>query len=100
MSTDSFPNLISQRLQVAVKAVCDEASLPEGFTVDVVPATNPQFGDYQSNAALQLSKSLRQSPRDVAARVSEAFDAGDLCDPPTVAGPGFINFRLSATALA
>lgn len=100
MSTDSFPNLISQRLQAAVKAVCDEASLPEGFTVDVVPATNPQFGDYQSNAALQLSKSLRQSPRDVAARLSEAFDAGDLCDPPTVAGPGFINFRLSATALA
>jgi len=52
------------------------------------------FGHYQSNAAMSAAKATGGKPRDVAVRIVEALDAGDLCDPPEIAGPGFINFRV------
>lgn len=99
MSEASLPALISQRLQAALDTVREGNSFPEGFGADVVPATNPQFGDYQSNVAMQLAKAWRWNPRELAGKIVAAFEAADLCEAPTVAGPGFINFRLSPGAL-
>ncbi len=62
---------------------------------------NPDFGDYQSNAAMSLGKKVGEKPRDLAARIAQAV-AGPLeavADPPEVAGPGFINVRLRAEAV-
>ena len=58
------------------------------------PAQDAQFGDYQANLAMPLGKRLRQSPREVAQRIVEQLQVDDLCEPPEVAGPGFINLRL------
>jgi arginyl-tRNA synthetase len=58
-------------------------------------STNPRFGDFQANAALSLSKSLKLSPRDVAEAILKEVDVVGLCDAPEIAGPGFINFTLS-----
>jgi arginyl-tRNA synthetase len=58
------------------------------------PAQDPQFGDYQANLAMPLGKRLNQPPRDVAQRIVEQLHVEDLCEPPEVAGPGFINLRL------
>ncbi len=55
---------------------------------------DPKFGDYQANLAMPLGKRLRRPPRDVAAEVVRRLDVADLCQPPEVAGPGFINLRL------
>lgn len=66
----------------------------------VVPATNPKFGDYQSNVAMSLGKKLGQKPRDIAQQIVTNFDAGDMCLEPDIAGPGFINFRLAPAYLA
>ncbi len=67
-------------------------------------AQDPQFGDYQANAAMGLAKALRQKPRDVAQRIVDALKAdaafGAMCEPPEIAGPGFINLRLKPAFLA
>lgn len=65
----------------------------------VVPATNPKFGDYQSNVALSLAKPLKQSPRAIAEQLVKALEISDLCEPPQIAGPGFINFTLKRSYL-
>ncbi|WP_353259368.1 arginine--tRNA ligase [Prochlorothrix hollandica] len=68
----------------------------------VVAAKNPDHGDYQCNAALGLAKTLKQAPRAIASQLLDHLppDLGDLCDPPTLAGPGFINLRLHSRYLA
>lgn len=74
---------------------------------DVDPAIrysqNPQFGDYQANAAMALAKRLGGGgkPRDVALRIIESLppEFDELAEKPEVAGPGFINIRLKPEAL-
>jgi arginyl-tRNA synthetase len=65
----------------------------------LVPASNPKFGDYQSNAALSLAKPLGQPPRAIAQMLINHLNVADICHPPTVAGPGFINFTLKSAYL-
>lgn len=61
----------------------------------LVPASNPKFGDYQSNLAMSLAKRLGQAPRAIAEQILQNLDVSDLCETPSIAGPGFINFRLT-----
>jgi arginyl-tRNA synthetase len=61
----------------------------------VTPATDERFGDYQCNSAMGLAKTLKRKPRDIATDLVAALDVSDICDPPEIAGPGFINLRLS-----
>ena len=65
----------------------------------LVPASNPKFGDYQSNAALSLAKRLRQKPRAIAEQIVEQLEIAPLCEEATVAGPGFINLSLQPSYL-
>lgn len=59
------------------------------------PLVRPSsFADFQSNAALALAKKLGKAPRDVANDIARHLDVGDICVPPTVSGPGFVNFTL------
>ena len=62
---------------------------------DADPLIRPSsFGDLQSNAALPLAKKLGRAPRDIAAEIVGHLDVGDICEPPTVSGPGFVNLTL------
>jgi arginyl-tRNA synthetase len=65
----------------------------------VVPASNPNFGDYQSNVALSLSKQLGQQPRAIAQQIVQNLDVSGICQPPSIAGPGFINLTLEPAYL-
>jgi arginyl-tRNA synthetase len=65
----------------------------------LVAASNPKFGDYQSNVALSLSKQLGQPPRAIAEKLIQQLDVIDICQPPVVAGPGFINLTLKPAYL-
>ena len=60
----------------------------------LVSASNPKFGDYQSNAALGLSKQLKQAPRAIAETIIQHLEIGDICLTPEIAGPGFINLTI------
>ncbi|MBD2088698.1 arginine--tRNA ligase [Microcoleus sp. FACHB-1515] len=65
----------------------------------LVPASNPKFGDYQANVALSLAKRLGQAPRAIAEQIVQHLNVNEICEPPTVAGPGFINLRLKTSYL-
>lgn len=69
--------------------------LDAGFTVEVVPATDDGFGDYQCNAAMGLARTLRKSPREIADTFAQQAELPPALSRIEVAGPGFINFRLS-----
>ena len=43
---------------------------------------------------MPLAKRLRRPPREVAAEIVARLDLADLCQPPEIAGPGFINLRI------
>ncbi|HEY9858620.1 MAG TPA: arginine--tRNA ligase [Candidatus Obscuribacterales bacterium] len=66
----------------------------------LVPASNPKFGDYQSNAPLSLTKKLGQPPRAIAEQIVQHLNVSDFCAPPIIAGPGFINLTLKPEYLA
>ena len=71
-----------------------------GIDPELRTATRPQFGHYQSNVALRLANIEGKPPREIAARVVGPLEVADLCEPPEIAGPGFINLRLRTEVLA
>ena len=85
----SLASLLSSRVQAVA-----------GFDPELRPATRPQFGHYQSNVALRLANSEGKPPREIATRLVAQLEIADLCEPPEIAGPGFINFRLRTDVLA
>jgi arginyl-tRNA synthetase len=76
-----------------VPLVSDPARLAEMLGM-IRPAQDVKFGDYQANFAMPLGKIIGKPPREVAAQIVAQTDLADLCQPPEVAGPGFINLRL------
>jgi arginyl-tRNA synthetase len=91
---ETFQTILAKRLSDALTA----AGLPHAG--ELTPATDPRFGDYQTNAALVLGKERGENPKTLAAKILAQLDVSDLCDPPAVAGAGFINFTLRADAIA
>ena len=91
---ETFQSLLTKKLASALAAA--------GFdnVGELTQATDPRFGDYQTNAALVLGKQRSESPRNVAAKILEHLSVADLCESPTVAGAGFINFTLLPGAVA
>ena len=57
-----------------------------------------RHGDFTTNIAMRLAKSVGRSPRDVAQMIVTAIPASELVDKVEIAGPGFINFHVSANA--
>jgi arginyl-tRNA synthetase len=74
----------------------DAAVLPP--TVTVERPRNPEHGDYASNLALQLGKKVGANPRELAQWLADALARTDGVASAEVAGPGFINVRLEASA--
>ncbi len=76
---------------------------PAGPDAARVPLEVPRIaahGDYATNLALVLAKSVGRPPRQVAEALVSALDLGpDVLEETTIAGPGFINFRLSSVRL-
>jgi arginyl-tRNA synthetase len=66
----------------------------------VKPSTDPKFGDYQANGVMALAKKVKANPRKLAEDVVNNLDVSDICLPPEIAGPGFINLRLKNDFLA
>ena len=62
--------------------------------VEVPPANIP--GDFASNWPLSLAKSVRKSPRAVAQEILAQVVNGNVLEKTEIAGPGFLNFTMSA----
>src|SRR5438046_368176 len=91
---ETFQSLLAKKLSNALAA----AGLPDAG--ELTPATDPRFGDYQTNGALVLGKQRGENPREIAEKIAGNLDVGDVCEPPVIAGPGFINFTLRPGAAA
>ena len=91
---ETFQSLLAKRLS---KALAKAGLLNAG---ELTQATDPRFGDYQTNAALVLGKQRSENPRNLAEKILAELDVGDLCEPPVVAGAGFINFTLRVDTVA
>jgi arginyl-tRNA synthetase len=66
--------------------------------VDIERTRDAAHGDFATNVALQLAKPARRNPRQLAQAILAALPASELIDRAEIAGPGFINFHLSAQA--
>ena len=83
-------------LSERVRSALVEAYGPEYADADpmLVPASRPEFGDYQCNVAMPLGKSLKSKPRDIAENIVARLRLEDVCEPIEIAGPGFLNIKL------
>jgi arginyl-tRNA synthetase len=90
-------HLVQERFHVALTGlVADSAS----YAAMVKPAQDPKFGDYQFNGAMSLAKALGKKPRDIAQELLDRLPKDDLFEKVEIAGPGFINLRVSTDWLA
>lgn len=103
----TLADLLHSKFQQALHNVfgSDLESHPELLKAEVTQSTQPQFGHYQCNNALKLSKALKKSPRDVAALLIAGVDLHDnqgklMISKMEIAGPGFINVTLDTGFLS
>jgi arginyl-tRNA synthetase len=61
---------------------------------------DPQFGDYSTNAAMQLAKNLGKNPREIAEQLAIELRKNSSFSDVSIAGPGFINMKLSDAILS
>jgi arginyl-tRNA synthetase len=87
-------------LETRISEVMSEVSGQAGCPALVRPATDARFGDYQVNGVMPLAKQLKTNPRKLAEQIVAKLDIGDICEPPEIAGPGFINLRLKSELIA
>jgi arginyl-tRNA synthetase len=88
--------VIQDILVESLRAALVAGGIEPPATISIERPARPEHGDWSSNVALAVAASARRPPRELAAGLAERLTA----DPPpyvaevTVAGPGFLNFRL------
>lgn len=98
-----FMNLLSEirsHFEPILEQLAPDAAKVPDYLAMIKPAQNSEHGDYQANFAMPLAKLFKKKPPEVAANVIAKLELGDVFEPPSVAGPGFINLRLKREWLA
>jgi arginyl-tRNA synthetase len=86
--------LLRERFGRALTSLGIDADDLPGLLALVLPSQDAKFGDYQANCAMPLGKRLGKPPREIAQQLIDGLDVADFCEPPAIAGPGFINVKL------
>lgn len=87
--------LLAALLRLALKSVApDQADIP----IHLERPKQAGHGDFATNLALQLAKPLRRNPRELAVLLLAELPSSPLVLKAEVAGAGFINFTLAASA--
>ena len=95
---NDFGSKIYAAAQKAVKEVYD-LDVAEGQLVVETPQ-DTKLGDYSTSIAMKLSRTLRRNPMEIAEPlVAKLAELLPECESIAVARPGFINFKLKASAL-
>lgn len=91
--THEYARLVHEAIEYAQAA----GDLPffEIPEVRVQPPNNPGFADYATPVAMQLGRLARKPPAEIAAIIVRHLPDAPFAGAAEVAGPGFINFRLS-----
>jgi len=94
MAAPEFQDLrahLAALLQAAVRQVAPGAPEP---AILIEKPRQARHGEYACNVALQLAKTLKRAPREVAGELVAALPGSPCLEKAEVAGPGFINFFL------
>jgi arginyl-tRNA synthetase len=86
---------LSGLLRDALRQVAPEAA---DMAVTLERPKSLQHGDYATSVAMQLAKSMKRNPRELAEALLKALPASPLVDKASIAGAGFINFQLKPAA--
>jgi arginyl-tRNA synthetase len=89
---------LADTLSEAVGSAFSEIGLDPALGV-VRRSDRPDLADFQCNGAMAAAKAAKANPRDIAGKVADRLRENPLAASVEVAGPGFINVRLSASAL-
>jgi arginyl-tRNA synthetase len=95
------PTDLSASVLAVVQGILARRGSTETVTLEDVPLERPRnrdHGDWASNIAMKLAKSLGAAPRDLAQEIATDLAKVDGIAGVDVAGPGFINIRLDAAA--
>jgi arginyl-tRNA synthetase len=95
-----FANVLA-RVHAVCGALAAEGGWPAGIDLSrvvVEPPREAAHGDMATNAAMVLAKEAKAKPRDLAEQIAARLRADDLIASVDVAGPGFINLTLKASA--
>ncbi|WP_233879056.1 arginine--tRNA ligase [Paraburkholderia flagellata] len=99
----TLETLLAQAVAQVAKAT--EGASEAAFVVPAITLERPKVaahGDVACNVAMQLAKPMRANPRQLAQQIVDAVlaqpEAAGLVEAAEVAGPGFINLRLTANA--
>ena len=90
---------LKQHVNSAIQDAFNKAAIKE-IPMSVTEATKPEFGDYQFNGAMALSKKLGKNPREIAANIIGNLDLSGIIAKAEIAGPGFINLWLNTSFIA
>lgn len=89
-----------EAIRAELARVAQSLGAPEGVPIELETPRDKTHGDVASNLALLLAKPLRQAPRKIADQiVATAQFPPDVVSAVSIAGPGFINFRLASGQL-
>ena len=94
----NFFHSFRKDILAVIQNLIQAGNLPKGLDLEKItaePPRDPSHGDIATNAALILSKPAQKSPRDIAALIAEKLQSLPSVEEVSVAGPGFINLRLS-----
>lgn len=88
----------AKEIDSAVRRVAAKNGFDESFDPQIRPA-DPRFGDFQANGVLPLAKAAKTNPRALAQKLADAITSSGEFDTKlveiSVAGAGFINFKLT-----
>ncbi len=90
---------LAGQLTAAAGAAFDAMGLAASFG-EVRRSDKPDLADFQCNGAMAAAKAAGRNPRDLAAGIAAALKAHAAVASAEVAGPGFVNIRVSDAALA
>jgi len=92
---------IAQLVAQAIDSLPELAASPviTSISSTVERTRDARHGDFTTNVAMRLAKTLGRNPREIAAEIIGKLPASELIDKVDIAGPGFINFHVSAIAL-
>ena len=95
---DESPELSDSEKQALADEAAMQAKPFNSKDAMVTPATRPEFGDYQVNAAMGLANALGMNPVVCANEIIEGLKPriGDFMEEPEIAGPGFVNLRFQS----
>ena len=98
--TPHLKDHIAQLIETGLQALVEDGVLPaDSFPAITIERTrDSSHGDFACNIAMVLARQAGMSPRDLAGHLVDHMPTGGVIERIDIAGPGFINFFLKATA--